>query len=612
MPLLTTTTAILPLLFSVGHCYIPGPFRATEHDATSFNWTAIKPSHNLIYHKCYEEYQCARLVVPLDWNNASNPNEVVLGITKLPAKVPALSPSFGGTIVMNPGGPSGSGTDDVRYNGHSIQNIVDGDKHFEILSFDPRGVHRTTPSPACFDSDEAREIFSEVNKFAGGPNVRSSLDIKWALAQGLGELCAGATYGIYPNGDNVKQFVTTALVARDMIRIIDAVAEERSAGLAQGGAGQTPLRTVTEEPLLNYWGFSYGTYLGNTFASMFPSRIGRMILDGNVDAYDYAATGWSTNLNDNNKVWRTFFEWCFEAGPKCELYDQQFQTPVSLHAQIIDLFEAVKTDPIPYVDDKGRIDVLTYFNLEYTMHAYAYNPWHKWPLLARNIASLLRGDPLPFLGLNSTKPPADPLPNTTFTSLPSQLEDDIADPDDRFLNTSTPYPPAYAHGLEAAISILCGDGDPLESTKASFSNYVSHLVNQSALIGPTWAQITLPCRHWPASLRPAEHNRFKGPFGSNLSSYAHGADPKKGWARPLLFIGNTADPVTPLGNAVSMSREHEGSVVLTQDAPGHCSGPTHPSKCVWESIRAFFNDGELPAKGTICHVEWKPWDRRVG
>jgi pimeloyl-ACP methyl ester carboxylesterase len=598
------------LLAGSGQCLIPGPFRASHAVEPAFNWTDVKPSQKLVYHDCYDEYKCARLIVPLDWTNASNPNEVVLAITKLPAKVPVSDPRFGGTVVTNPGGPGGSGSDDVRYNGHSVQNIVDGEKHFEILSFDPRGVHRTTPSPSCFQSPEAREIFLELNKLAGGPDIPRSLDIKWAMSQGLGQLCAEAPYGVYPNGDNIKQFVTTSLVAHDMVRIIDAVAEEQTESPSSRDGGQMPIVVTHEKPLLNYWGFSYGTYLGNTFASMFPSRIGRMILDGNVDADDYAATGWSTNLYDNNQVWRTFFEWCFEAGPKCELYDQQFQNPIDLHANVVDLFEKFKTDPMPFIDTQGRVNVLTYFNLEYTMHAYAYNPWHHWRKLARNLASLLQGDPFPFLDLNSTKSPTNPLPNATYADILSAGDDTTPDP--RFLNTTTPYPPDYAHSLEAAISVLCGDGSPLPDSKSSYASYVSDLVNQSALIGPTWAQITLPCRHWPESLRPAERNRFAGPFGSNLSSYALEADPNKGaWARPLLFIGNTADPVTPVRNALRMSETHEGSVVLTQNAPGHCSGPTHPSRCVWESIRAFYNAGELPKKGKRCEIDWKPWDRTV-
>jgi hypothetical protein len=232
------------------------------------------------------------------------------------------------------------------------------------------------------------------------------------------------------------------------------------------------------------------------------------------------------------------------------------------------------------------------------MHAYAYSPWHNWPKLASNLAALFDGDPKPLLGMDDTKPPASPLPNATHAS--------SWDPDDRFLNTSNPYPEEYAHGLEAAVSVICGDGDDLtRESKSDYATYVSQLVNQSALIGPTWAQITLPCRHWHSSLHPARRNRFAGPFRSRLRDY-------DGRASPLLFIGNTADPVTPLSNAKKSSAMHEGSVVLTQNTPGHCSGPNVPSTCTWGVIRRFYNDGELPPSGKVCEVDWKPWDRKVG
>lgn len=592
-----SAAAVIPPLWSS---------RLPSIHGSDFNWSAIEPSANIQWHNCYIEYQCARLTVPLDWTNASNTNEVHIAIVKLPAKVDSSDPTFGGSILLNPGGPSGSGSDDVRYNGPSIQNIADGQKHFEIVSFDPRGVHRTTPSPQCFGTPEARDLWTELNKLAGGADVESTLNVKWALSQGLGQLCANATYGVYPNGDNIKQYVSTALVARDMVRIIDAIDEEKHASRGQSSASQHPLSSFREKALLNYWGFSYGTYLGNTFASMFPDRVGRMNLDGNVDADDYAATGWSTNLNDNNLVWRHFFDWCFEAGPACALFDQQFQGSLDMHAKIIDLFDDIKENPIAYIDQTGKISVLTYFSLEYTMHPFAYNPWHSWPRLAANMAALLSGDPLPFLNLSSPTSP-DPMPNITTTAL-----DEYPPPDSRFLNRTDPYPPSYSHELEAAVSILCGDGAPLTSeTKADYSIYISQLVNQSALIGPTWGQITLPCRHWPTHLRPADRNRFTGPFGSNLSDYANNGS-GNGWARPLLFIGNTADPVTPLRNAKRMSETHEGSRVLTLDSPGHCSGPNQPSRCVWEAVRAFFNDGELPEEGKVCKVDWKPWERRIG
>jgi pimeloyl-ACP methyl ester carboxylesterase len=604
------TYAVVFVLFQCVVRAIVPPRRSlhhsSEHSNSDYDWSSISASKDLRWHKCYEEYQCARLTVPLDWTNSSNENEVHVALVKLPAKVGSSDPSFGGSIILNPGGPSGSGTDDIRWNGHAIQNIADGEKHFEIVSFDPRAVHRTTPTPACFDNDEARDRFNELNEIAGSPGIESSLDVKWALAQGFGLLCANATHGVYPNGDNIKQYSSTALVARDMVRIIDAIAEERDQATVTDPKTDQKHLGSSSPPLLNYWGFSYGTYLGNTFASMFPHRIGRMILDGNVDPWDYAATGWSTNLNDNNLVWRTFFEWCFDAGTACALHSQQFQSALNMHAKVIDLYESIRQDPVPYIDQEGRIHVLTYFNLEFTMHPYAYNPWHSWPRLATNIASLLSGNPLPFLNLTCPGP-SDPPPDTGNTHHKGDSY-----PDPRFLNRTDPYPPSYPHELEAAVSILCGDGTPLTSeTKSDFSSYLDHLVNQSALIGPTWAQITLPCRHWPTSLRPAERNRFTGPFGSKLADYDKGAG-ADGWARPLLFVGNTADPVTPLRNAKSNGETHEGSRVLTSNSPGHCSGPNQPSRCVWEEVRRFYNDGELPEEGKVCEVDWKPWDRKIG
>jgi hypothetical protein len=68
------------------------------------------------------------------------------------------------------------------------------------------------------------------------------------------------------------------------------------------------------------------------------------------------------------------------------------------------------------------------------------------------------------------------------------------------------------------------------------------------------------------------------------------------------------DNVTPLRNAHVMSKDHEGSVVLTQDSSGHCSAFSSPSECTRNVIRRYFDTGELPAKGTICRADRVPWD----
>lgn len=602
------------LQLSIGNCFIPAHSKRWSDDLPEiFNWSSIEPSSKLRYVDCYDGLQCARYSVPLDWTDRDNPNEVAIAVARLPAKVDESDLSFGGTIFLNPGGPSGSGIDLLRWSGRGIQEIVDGQRHFEILSFDPRGVKYTTPSTACFDDDAHRDAYLVQTAAVGSvDDSEYSLNVKWSLAKGLGTLCENSDLGFYDDDSNIRQYVTTALVAHDMVDLTDAIEEHRIHATSKSDAkhgAQQPLQGESEIPLLNYWGYSYGTYLGNTYASMFPGRIGRMILDGVVHAPDYTATGWTTNLNDNDKVWDKFFEWCVEAGPKCALYDSDVKSPKQLASKLDYFIDDLMYNPLPIVYN-DNVYLYTYFALQAQLHFSSYGPHQVWPLLAAGLSALLQSDPKPLITLvdklysvNNNDSDDHPAPSAF---LPHLQFYDLFDP---FNNHSSPYPPGYPHGLEASTAILCGDGDDITSdTKSSYTSYLSLLKSQSRLIGPVWAQITLWCRGWPASQRPAERNRFTGPWSTKLSQYhRNGSD--DGWARPLLFIGNTADPVTPLRNAVAMAKEHEGARVLVQDAPGHCSGVNIPSECTWNAIKAFFNEGEMPEVGKICELDWKPWDR---
>lgn len=189
-----------------------------------------------------------------------------------------------------------------------------------------------------------------------------------------------------------------------------------------------------------------------------------------------------------------------------------------------------------------------------------------------------------------------PQPDPTNPKPPSDLGTFMLD------NDTLPYPPDYVGGLEGAISVLCGDGEPLNSlSKHDWELRLAELNNQSMVAAPFWLTIPFACHSWPSALRPAEHNRFVGPFASKLADY----DSK---GSPILFIGSTADPVTPLRNAISNSRNHEGSRVLTQDSPGHCSGPVNPSRCTFEVIRQYFRNGTLPEEGKVCVIDRSPWD----
>ena len=576
----------------------PWPSRWEEALPESFNWSSVEPQWKLRYAPCYEGLECARYLVPLDWTHLGLEKwkEVALAVARLPAKVNQSDPSFGGTVVLNPGGPSGSGVDLLRWAGRGIQEIIDGEKHFEILAFDPRGTKYSTPSTACFESDEDRELWMLQNSDVGSVDEgKFSLDVRWALLQGFSTLCDQTNLGVLPDGTNIRQYVSTSQVAYDMVKLTDAIAEELTYSLASQPRTTSSQQILSDYrvPVLNYWGYSYGTYLGNTYASMFAGRTGRMILDGVVDAPDYTATGWSSNLQDNDKVWDFFYQWCLDAGPACALYDDTIEKSSDLQAKLILFADFLRNNPMSIVDD-GKVYLLTYSDLQATMHFASYGPYQVWPWLAISLQQLMQGNAEAFISLHQTS-------SSSKSPFFPQLGDNILDP---FNKHATPYPPGYSHGLEASTSILCGDGEDITSdTKADFLSYLSLLKNQSTLVGPNWAQITLSCRQWPNSQRPAKRNRFTGPFTSKWEEYQ-----QDGRASPLLFIGNTADPVTPLRNAVKMAAQHENASVLIQNTPGHCSGVTIPSNCTWKAISDYFNYGKLPTNGTVCEVDWQPWD----
>lgn len=229
----------------------------------------------------------------MDWLNPEDDSDpVIIAIGVRPAVVDASDPSFGGTIITNPGGPGGNGLRLLLGSGETLQKIADGKKKYEIMSFDPRGVGETLPRSDCWRDEFGRQSFANEELAIGSPaSGEYVLKRMIARAKGFGMLCErGAKKG----EKDIRNFISTSSVARDMVEIVDKLAELRSSkpGKGSGDAGEEDenrleLRDEKEVARIQYWGFSYGTVLGNYFASMFPGRVGRVVLEGVVDIDDY-------------------------------------------------------------------------------------------------------------------------------------------------------------------------------------------------------------------------------------------------------------------------------------------------------------------------------------
>ncbi|HEY8912199.1 alpha/beta hydrolase [Lacisediminihabitans sp.] len=190
-------------------------------------------------------FQCTTAKAPMDWKNPET-KSISLALIRKTTSGTAL-----GSLLVNPGGPGGSGYDFVR---DSLSYAVDDtlQKNFDIVGFDPRGVNKSSVV-SCYDDPKQLDSYL----FDVSPNPVGSdawIADQEASNKKFGEACLKYT------GD-LLGFVDTVSAARDL----------------------DLLRAVLGDKKLNYLGYSYGTLLGATYADLYPKKTGRLVLDGALD-----------------------------------------------------------------------------------------------------------------------------------------------------------------------------------------------------------------------------------------------------------------------------------------------------------------------------------------
>ncbi|TDZ17131.1 Tripeptidyl aminopeptidase [Colletotrichum orbiculare MAFF 240422] len=500
-----------------------------KSDETDFDWTSLSPSRDLEYVPCYGRFECARLLLPMDWTAPEDEwlgHEVAIAMIRQPANVSVTDPRYGGAVYINPGGPGAQGITTVtgRLNGH-LTHAINGDntdeKVFDIVSFDPRGVGFSTPVISCFDDLVSRQLWHQLGATYGNiDSSERSFDMHWARAKSLEQLCHVSNVS---GRGLAMSTVTTPFVARDMLAMVEKSGEERErrARAVVGRDQELPdsLRYKPGNELLQYWGFSYGAFLGGTFASLYPDRVGRMIVDGCGDWVDNTSGEFRGFLLDTDKEWSEFFKLCHAAGP------------------------------IPYKDGA-------------------------WIKLAQTLSELLSG--------NITAGVADMLPSRKF----------------RTSTAGCRTPDCVTEGMgegfwsEVNYGIYCPDGQDFRNlSKSEMRTWFDGIRDQSPLFGGAFATTSkMPCVGYP--VRPKW--RFEGPFGGKTKT-------------PMLFVGNTLDPVAPIAGTRMNVPLFEGAGFLQQDSVGHCSVAA-PSNCTVSYIRSYLVSGILPDGGTVCPVDRLPFD----
>lgn len=571
----------------------------------SFSWASIQPSESLVYHACYDgELQCARLLLPLDWKlqprsgsadaealgslaTAGN-RTVALAVIKLPAVVDAANATYAGPLVTNPGGPGTSGIDFVRAYGRRIRTLADkpGSRHYDIVSFDPRGIANSWPRADCFAGDALAHDAFDLTVRAMGPldisDKSRSVPFAMGLYTGYGARCLAADAA----GPSIMPYMGTPNVARDMVALVDAMDalhRKITAHPSPGDGGDGPAR-------LRYVGFSYGTVIGNFFASLFPGRVGRLVLDGVVDVSDHvAAAGWTKSSIDADRIVDAFVSGCYEAGPQaCALARAGDSSSSHVKGRLQGVLDRLATTPRAVSDpETGNDLVLTDTDVRQFIASTLYMPTLAFRGLAAVLNATLAGDTSALLaGMHAAG------------LAPPRLRDSC-----RPVDASQPTAP-----LDPNPGVLCIDSEPVTGKDVSWwRRYVGEQMRASSFLGNSWSLLRLPCVAWP--FRPAW--LFQGPFTSPAARRSPAGEPVSGIpAAPILFLSNRLDPATPLTAARTMAAIHPDARLVIQEALGHCALGSADSKCTKTIFADYLDSGRLPnATETVCNdIPCGPWD----
>ena len=213
------------------------PFKPTEN--VELNSLDAYYDQQINWKSCYSEFECGTFKVPINYEDLKL-GDFDIAVMKKP------SPKAVGNLVINPGGPGGSGVDYVfSYQSVFTNQII---KNFNLIGFDPRGVGRSAPIK-CLSDAQIDASYAE-NSYPGSDAELAKFQEENAR---YAENCKKKS--------NYLEYYGTANAARDMDILRQILGDER----------------------LNFLGKSYGTYLGSLYAKLFPEKVGRFVLDGAVD-----------------------------------------------------------------------------------------------------------------------------------------------------------------------------------------------------------------------------------------------------------------------------------------------------------------------------------------
>jgi pimeloyl-ACP methyl ester carboxylesterase len=458
-------------------------------------------AQRLTWKGCREGFQCARLTVPVDYERPDGPT-IRLSLVRRPAGDPDRRI---GSLVVNPGGPGGSGVQYAR----AAESVISRAslRGFDVVGFDPRGVGDSAPL-ACLTDPQTDQLVAADPTPDDDAEVQESVRLVRLLAArcraGGGELLA---------------HVDTVSAARDIDVLRSALGDRR----------------------LYYLGKSYGTFLGATYAQLFPRNVGRMVLDG---ALDPSLTTDQVNLGQAagfEQATRSFVADC----------TRETSCPIGSDVErglrrLRDLLAGLDRRPLPTGDAARPLTQgLGSLGVAVAMYDQSY-----WPTLRDALDRALGGDGAELL--------------TLADAYAGRAQDG-----------------SYRSNQNTVIyAVNCLDRPDSGGPAA-----VREALPRYRATAPTWgaflAWSQLPCSYWPV----------KG-TGKPQRITAAGSP-------PIVVVGTTRDPATPYAWAQGLAGQLADGHLVTYEGDGH-TAYMRGSRCIDGAVDAYLLQGTVPKANLRC------------
>ncbi|MFF3271643.1 alpha/beta hydrolase [Streptomyces chrestomyceticus] len=465
---------------------------------------ALRPYYDqkLTWRECgIVGFECTTMKAPLDYAKPSTATDLKLAVSRKKATGPG---SRIGSLMVNPGGPGGSAIDYLQQYAPQPDSVR---ARYDMVAMDPRGVARSEPV-TCL-SNAQMDGYTRVDQT---PDSDAEVDRLTSALRDFTRGCRART------GARLGH-VSTAESARDM----------------------DVLRAVLGDDKLTYVGASYGTFLGATYAGLFPTRVGRLVLDGATDPSLPARTMNRDQTVGFNTAFTAFAKDCAKQRD-CPLGTGG---PEEAGRRLSALFKQLDAHPAPTGGPRTLTESLATSGVTAAMYDEG-----AWPVLRDYLAKAQKGDGSGLLALSD-----------------SYYE---RDPDGTYANQMFANPAVNCLDLPGAFS----GPDEVRAALPAFRK-------ASPVFGESFAWAALNCAYWPEK-----------PTGEPHRITAEGA-------APILVVGTTRDPATPYPWARFLASQLSSATLLTYEGDGH-TAYGRGSDCIDTTINTYLLEGTPPPPDKHC------------